>query len=324
MKLRYLFISIFFFLFFSCDLFQQEHSFSVSFHAVWNEDYSKTLIFESEWKSPNKNSIYYYDPKSYGWRNKAYLADANLKNPVLIAEWADEHGDSALGWFQTAMVFWNEAEKSIFYTDGDHGLIRNLVSGKRKEIAIPPHLIREYFTVGGQAFHENGKVSVMETLPSPNGKYVTVLHSAAIQVSTFEIVDLHALGVFKVDGSFIGSIPLDEWNLKEGVFLTNSPSYKDVAIAQGWQTMPTYNDFFVFWKEDSSGFFIVNKYADENGFEPALEVEIEELAGTLTRRYLDAKPDIGYPTSGGSVQKNKILVYKEKAGQRFEIKVAQF
>ena len=305
MKLLYL-ISIFSILQ-ACSLYTYTQG-TVERNAFWDETYQSIYSIQSVYQTYDA-ALPYYHPDTKGWVNHLYRYDGNILHKEQVFSWVDELGDSAQGWIQSAPVHYRSVTKSLYYPLGTYGIIRNVETGSVKKIAIPKADIRSIFVyLNPPEYEEDGLVPVLEVLPSPKGDYVTVLHSVSVMVDTFDSIYIQAIGVFTGTGDYMGYITLDPWNGTD-TYLGNFPEqYKAPALPsadppafQSYGAMPTIKDYVVFWKADSTGFYVlVNSLSHPNVNTPACEVTISS-SGTppLTKTDLQTAPDLSDPPTAG-------------------------
>lgn len=282
---------------------------AVERNAFWDETYQSIYSIQSVYQTSDA-ALPYYHPDTKGWVNHLYRYDGNLLHKEQVFSWVDELGDSAQGWIQSAPVHYRSGTKSLYYPLGTYGIIRNVETGSVKKVAIPKADIQNIFKYKGfPVYEEDGLVPVLEVLPSPNGDYVTVLHSVSVMVGNFGFIYIQAIGVFTGTGQYMGYITLDPWNGTD-TNLGNFPEqYKAPALPnadppafQSYGAMPTIKDHVVFWKADSTGFYVlVNSLSHPNVNPPACEVTISSSSPPqLTKNNLNKVPhQLDPPTAGG-------------------------
>ncbi|MCA1949141.1 MAG: hypothetical protein LDL24_01095 [Treponema sp.] len=296
----------------------------VEANAVWSESDDEIAIIRSVYETTNPQVPFYADESARNWTNVVYLADGTLGNCREVYRWADERGDAAQGWLQSAPVYYRRGTQSIYYPYLTYGIVRNIQTGARYQLAIPKAEIRSIFTYNNSPmYEEDGLVPVVEVLPSPSGNYVAVVHQVFVMTDTFDGIYLTAVGVFTASGTYKSSVTLTEWNGKD-IYLKDLyyPEFPDLnpdpPAFQTYRPVPTHDATMIFWDEGNDGavFYICNRDHASNGKAPAIRVSIGGTA--LTVETLTSLPSLtaNRPTAGGPINsQNKLLMVRAYSGE---------
>ncbi|WP_304224374.1 hypothetical protein [Gracilinema caldarium] len=308
----------------SCFLWPNYVQSFVEANAVWSESDDEIAIIRSVYETTNPLVPFYADESARNWTNVVYLADGTLGNRREVYRWADERGDAAQGWIQSAPVYYRRGTQSIYYPYLTYGIVRNIQTGARYQLAIPKEKIRSIFRYDGSPmYEEDGLVPVIEVLPSPSGNYVAVVHQVFVRTGSFDGIYLTAVGVFTADGTYKGAVTLTEWNGTD-IYLKDLyyPEFPDLNPAppafQTYRPVPTHVDTMIVWHEESGSavFYICNIDHLKNGKATAIKVSIN--ATSLTTETLNSLPNLtaNRSTAGGPINsQTKLLMVRAYSGE---------
>ncbi len=320
------------FVFPSCFLWPNYVPAFVEANAVWSESDDEIAIIRSVYETTTPQVPFYADESARSWTNVVYLTDGNLQNRREVYRWVDERGDAAQGWLQSTPVYYRRGKTSIYYPYLTYGIVHNIENRARYQLAIPKSEIKEIFKYNNSPmYEEDGLVPVIEVLPSPSGDHVAVVHQVSVMINSINSIYLTAVGIFTAQGTYVGAVPLTEWNgediyLKD-LYYPQFPSLNPAPPAfQTYRPVPTHVDTMIFWDEGSGGtaFYVLNKADTKNNKAAAIRVSINGTG--LETVTLTKLPELNgkRPTSGGPINsQNRLLMVRAYPGEPNRFTVMQ-
>lgn len=276
---------------------------AVRSNGVWSADSTAVLLVESRYLTRRPTEPYWRtDVGHTGWETVVYLCEGgDFADPVELARWPDELGESSGGWMQSQPLAWHrdpDGPGTLYYLSAGVALARDLSDTTVVSLLLPEAAATQFYGL------PSAEVPAVRVLPSPDGLTVAVMYEIVTEDPDVQygMLFYDALAYFDRAGEYLGALALGDTFDLEQLWLEAPEVDPPLGNPEppGFQLYAATRSLtpgMFLWARDSGGVYLVHGPMESPR---ALHVPVG-LTGDITDYDVSTAPAVPLPAPGGPV-----------------------